>query len=359
MQISLPFGNLPVRLAQPNDKVYQINQLFFATYRGAYSPNMIVVPGIGNYSLGYSLDNGLTWQYASNNFFTNYCQGVAYSEDQHRWVAVGSGDNGPICYSNDGITWLPITQSFTGVGYDVAYGNGKWVMVGMGSFGTIATSTDGISWTASTNFFSDYGNSVGYSSTQNKWIVTGHGLYSTGYSTDNGVTWTATLNDIFGGLTGFGSYVAFANNRWVITGTNDTTGNNNTISIGYSDDGISWTASASNLYTKGAGLGICYGQGKWIAGGYSATSINNVRPSYSVDNGVTWNFIDEIYPYVGLGFVYVPTTNYFLGFGQTILGESIVISLNGLHWSSNIVISQSGISPKYLSLYLQRYLGNM
>ena len=87
------------------------------------------------------------------------------------YIAVGSGNNGSILYSSDGITWAGTTglNFDTGSGGGVAAGPMGYVAVGInydagGSTGpSILYSSDGITWAGTTglNFDTGAGNGVG------------------------------------------------------------------------------------------------------------------------------------------------------------------------------------------------------
>ena len=109
---------------------------------------------------------------------------MAYSAQQNRWVAVGTGTN-IIIYSSDGINWTGgtiVSGTFT-AGYGVAYSaqQNRWVANGLT---TIAYSSDGINWTAGgTSIFTSNGQGVANASIVGEIVVDASGdtsIYTTG-----------------------------------------------------------------------------------------------------------------------------------------------------------------------------------
>ena len=149
-----------------------------------------------------------------NSFENNriiYSSNVRKKNIQRMMVAVGSGTNGTIGYSVDGITWKPATNFFTGTkgwGGGVAWNGTRWVAVGSGTNETIGYSVDGITWKPATNFFKD-GGGLGVACNGTRWVAVGYGTNGTktiGYS-DDGITWTEAT-DFFTGTNGGGIDVA-------------------------------------------------------------------------------------------------------------------------------------------------------
>lgn len=137
--------------------------------------------------IGYSLDNGVTWNRANINSTSDSVTDFAfgngkyvavgyntrcyYSTDGITWTRGGSGlssaaynivvfgkgvfvcngNNKNMYYSTNGITWTKIQLSITVSNLNIAYGNGKFIATTKGS-GTAAApayySLDGINWTA-------------------------------------------------------------------------------------------------------------------------------------------------------------------------------------------------------------------
>lgn len=228
-------------------------------YGGCYADGKFVV--VGSAGVFYSID-GIDWvsagkpfgstavlsvAYGNGKFVVGSATGkYAYSEDLTNWTAgtfaynvftaesIAFGVNrfvgglaGALTYSDDGITWNPISQSvFESAGVTfVTYGNGRFV--GGDADGKLGYSEDGVSWTASSNTV--------FSSEEVKAIA-----------------W---------GLDGF-----------IAVGGKGT--------IAYSSDGITWTAASSGLGDKALSA-IAAGNDKFIVGSKSGDLI------YSL-NGVNW-----------------------------------------------------------------------
>lgn len=353
-------SGLAIRLGQPNVDQVDINQLLETGSRASQSDSLIVSGGANQSDLTkpnmmYSSNNGITWYPSTNTFFFNgIYRDSAYSPELQRWVAVGQGENGSICYSNDGKTWFASTNIFgntTPGGFVVEYANGVFLA---GGFDVIAKSVDGIQWNVISSFFAGgVCQGFAYSPNLNRWVATGKGnLGSMAYSDDNGVTFLAGQD--FWTSNGAGTGVAYGNGRWIVAGTDDQTFEANTKSIGWSDDGINWTA-ANNVYSNGTGTLAVYGQNKWIACGL--TLAGNSRPCYSLDNGVSWSLIpDADTLFVGFGVNYIPSANYFLAFGQSARGRCVILSEDGIAWTVGKIYSSSGIAARFVPLYLSKFI---
>ena len=245
----------------------------------AYSENQSrwVAVGSGGSTLAYST-NGTTWT-GLTSIFSTQGSGVAYSANQDRWVAVGSGTNS-FAYSTNGTTWTGLGKlAFSTQGYGVAYSafQDRWIAVGSGT-NSFAYSTNGTTWTGlGTLAFSTNGYGIAYSESQRRWVACGYGTNSFAYST-NGTTWTGFGISIFSG-NGFG--VAYSENqsRWVVTG-NGSGGS----TLAYSTNGTTWTG-LGRLVFDSYGYGVAYSasQSRWIAGG---SGTGNTL-AYST-NGTTW-----------------------------------------------------------------------
>ena len=78
-------------------------------------------------TLAYSPD-GVTWTGLGKTIFGSSGQGVFYSIDYARWMAVGQDATNKFAYSTNGVSWTPLGQSSTFVG---GYGLGltPWISV--------------------------------------------------------------------------------------------------------------------------------------------------------------------------------------------------------------------------------------
>ncbi len=218
--------------------------------------------------------------------------------------------------------YLASGATFSNTGFAVAYGNDRWVAVGGGSGNKILYSDDGRHWiAASGDITNDIARSVAYG--DGKWVAVASGGPSVMYST-NGSSWSsATIPAGFQGTA-----VLYANNRWVATGSNTTSGSTNTII--YSSDGQVWTAGGGSTFI-GTGTAIAYGDNTWVA---FSESYGGVTVAFSLDNAVTWQ-TGSGYP-VGLN---VPSVAYgngrWVAVGSPQLGfNGIFYSLNGQSWNA-------------------------
>ena len=220
-------------------------------------------------TINFSYD-GATWNGLGTTIFTTAGYNVGWGNNQ--WVAVGQGTN-TIAYSNDGLTWIPVTGSttiFSTVGYGLSWSGTRWVAGGQGT-NTLAYSTNGTSWTANgSSIFSTACNAICWSGT--RFVAVGIGAANTiAWSTD-GITWNGLGSSVFS-IAGFS--VAWNGQRFVAVGQ----GIN---SIAYSADGISWTGVGTSNFGV-CGTGIAWNNNRWIAIGQGLNKL-----SYSAD-GITWS----------------------------------------------------------------------
>jgi hypothetical protein len=111
----------------------------FSTIAGSVSSNIF----------GYAYDIN-SWYPASNNILSDNYNDIAWNGSL--WVVVGSGNN-TIAYSSDGINWTASANTFTNVGYSVAW-NGKY-WIASGDNGSLY-STNGINWNTVSNELTAY-----------------------------------------------------------------------------------------------------------------------------------------------------------------------------------------------------------
>jgi hypothetical protein len=111
----------------------------------------------------------LTWIGLGTSIFSISGNGVSYNGEL--WIAVGSGVNNTIAYSNDGLNWSGLGKTiFSTSGTAILYKNKMWVATGQGT-NAIAYSLNGINWTNVVNTPLTNGLSVGYSG--HKWLASG------------------------------------------------------------------------------------------------------------------------------------------------------------------------------------------
>jgi hypothetical protein len=111
----------------------------------------------------------LTWIGLGTSIFSISGNGVSYNGEL--WIAVGSGVNNTIAYSNDGLNWSGLGKTiFSTSGTAILYKNKMWVATGQGT-NAIAYSLNGINWTNVVNTPLTNGLSVGYNG--HKWLASG------------------------------------------------------------------------------------------------------------------------------------------------------------------------------------------
>ena len=141
-------------------------------------------------TIATSLD-GVRWTGRGKYIFSTACNGIDWSSEQKKYVAVGSGIN-KVATSMDGIYWRGTNTSLfsVGGGNDVKWGNGIWVAVGDSSSvgNTIAYSSDAITWQYAANSFQTSCSRIYYDGTI--WTTYGQDpSYNIATSSD-GIHWT-------------------------------------------------------------------------------------------------------------------------------------------------------------------------
>ena len=263
--------------------------------------------------IAYSYD-GISWTLVTATPFVgaDKINSITWGdpEGQEKFVAVGQGYEASvgwvyrIWYSENGITWTQVADSFVDINgdsgltelYGIAWGGGKFVTVGqisgtsLSHYNPIGFSDDGIIWEGRSisgwsqlwgvawgnNRFVAFGNTgIAWSGNGSTWntvtvpvitpkcIAWGNGKfiagadasYDTVYS-DDGESWTK----VNGMSYGYPIYaIAWGNDRFVAVG-GDTF--QHWSHIYYSHDGINWTLDTSNPFnTDGTSglMGIAYG----------------------------------------------------------------------------------------------------
>ena len=291
--------------------------------------------------------------------------GVAYSSEQDRWVAVGDADNDSdsIMWSDNGKNWVPSSQegaSFASGGNNVAYGKDLWVAVGdnnTGSGGTcyrnILSSPDGKVWTQSSDsgdFFRTDGRDVAYGKDENDndlWVAVGNnedlgsgdpgGFGNIMYST-TGTCWVKSSSSgaSFAGFAGLGNGVAYGKDLWVAVGNNEDPYGN----IMYSSGGINWKKTTEGASFAGQGVGVAYSskQDRWVAVGSDSDSNGNIMWS---DTGTCWvqsTISGASFAQTGLGVAYSSKQDRWVAVGMNDGGTcygNILFSPDGKVWTQS------------------------
>jgi hypothetical protein len=235
-----------------------------------------VVMGTGTIaSLAYSLTGGRTFIPAGKLFFATSGNDVAYSQNQSKWIAVGTGTSGGMS-SNDGVSWISIFSLNSVAGSSVfgiarSESQNLWVVGGSGT-NKIATSSDGVTWTGRSTPFALQVNGIAYSKTLALWVAVGSGTSAIASSPD-GITWTqrmAYTNSIAG------QHVIWASELglfFVSLSGSISSG----ASAATSPDGITWTTSSLVFEPAASTFGAAWnGTFMYLAG---LSSLNTLASS--------------------------------------------------------------------------------
>lgn len=308
-----------------------------------------VAVGTGNTNtIATSLD-GIYWLGRGNYIFSTSCNGIDWSPEQKKYVAVGSGTN-VVATSMDGIYWRGTnTTLFSVEGKDVKWNGSIWVATGSNSStgNTIAYSYDAISWQYAAVSFQTGGIRIHYEDAI--WTIYGSDpSYNIATSSD-GIHWTlsysATANASTLGLYATGLFpdpslnmypgipfplLGNTANKYIynqsdrgyahIQPISVACGVGSSCSIAYSIDGIQWIAVNNSLFTQcnkivwNGKLWAAVGTGEyWVAisrDGLNWTGTDNAILSEGYD--IAWN--GSYFVAVGVG--------------------GMARSLNGISWES-------------------------
>jgi hypothetical protein len=222
-------------------------------------------------------------------------------------------------YSTDGITWttgnIPYTDKISGM----AYGNGKFVAVN-GNSG-ILSSNDGISWERNYTAIPS-GNYSKVVFGNNRFVAKDVSKANVAYS-DDGITWTlsATNYDVH-------NEVLYCRDRFMIFYNNNT--------VDYSYDGITWTLiNIPSLDTYKSWM-PAYGSDKFIAIG------RNTNIAIYSDDGINWKKaplpLSAEWSHIAYG------NNKFIAIGNRLLTP--ICSYDGIHWKTTDVYITQGSQDK-------------
>jgi hypothetical protein len=292
----------------------------------------------------YSID-GLVWSSATTGLGkTVGNSSVAFNGSL--WVGGGNnGSSNELFWSNDGQNWY---IALSGLGKlsnvkGIAWNGSTWVAVGNANYSSLPWissmySTDGKNWSANTttnmswfvsqNLFCVASGKDG--SGTNMFVAGGQGGSgaSLGYSYD-GINWTAatSVNTI---LTNVYSIV-FNNttNRWIAGGTSFSA-----TTIAISNDGKNWSGSSqpqSLIYYGFATDGTKY------VGVNNSVSPSNSTITYSVDGGNSWSASSNSSTILfrnGKGVAYNGSQWFVIGQGFP-FNNPVALSNDGITWSSS------------------------
>jgi hypothetical protein len=217
-------------------------------------------------------------------------QGNEASWNGNMWVATGISQaltGNTLAYSYDGINWTGLgNTTFTQAALGVAWNGIMWVAMGDDttiSGASIAYSSDGINWTQvlPNPFGTGPNNQRGQAVAWNGTIWVGVG-FAAGAS-PNAIAWSSN-GTAWAGITGTtifnqGLGIAWGNDKWIALG-------NGAQTMAYSYDGLTWIAIVSPFSSDGYDAvwnGII-----WVAVGVGSNTI-----AYSTD-GITWTAVPSI-----------------------------------------------------------------
>jgi hypothetical protein len=274
--------------------------------------------------MAYSQD-GITW-ISITSPFSNQCSGIAYSQIQNKWMALGIGAN-TMAYSLNGLDWIGLGNSvFTTQGNRIAYSQSQnlWMATGVGT-NNLAYSHDGTRWTYSNTPFNTQANDVVYASNLNRWVAVGATTNTIAYSSD-GINWTGLGESIFVAV-GQGYSINYdpGVGQFIVGGQGVG------FTFGYSLNGINWIGHSSPFSTEIQGA--AYGQGNWIITG-NPTFGNVPFASATPPNVIsgTWNtYPSQVNISGGEYIVYHSALNRWVTVGSGL--NSIVYSDDGLTWN--------------------------
>ena len=306
----------------------------------------IVVGGKGiENSMAYSDNSGVTWT-GLGKIFTNRCIGIAYSETQDHWLAVGQG-GGWAFHSSDGINWSEITTQRLIQGRGVATNGNRWVVVGKGNNAknrTIVYSDNGTTgWQNIGNSRSDIFTTEanGVACFGNNWVAVGKGNnHMIAYSTDNAETWTHSLMDDGSNtdtlFTIRGNTVTTNGSRWIAGGFGTSTGD--FMLLGYSDNnGQTWSKVTDPVIDTFTEIFGSHWDGNkfWIGGAASS-----VKLAYST-NGLNWTAFGDVGGYYVKSRAFLSYDNVLIMGGDSLGLYSSSISIdNGNSFSPGIHVNE-------------------
>jgi hypothetical protein len=244
-------------------------------------------------TIGYSSD-GLFWNKSSNSdtIFGFAANSISWNGSQ--WIATG-GFNEPVGISDDGNIWSATTNAgdLLVSGIDSIWNGSKWIVTGAQkspSTHRVITSTDGLIWSGSGN--SNIFDLTAISYDGSIYVVGGQSTTNPMFYSYDAITWSASTNgDVvfppvsqgpFSGFTYIQS-IRYDGSKFVAAAQSDNC-------LGYSTDGITWSAStngnvifpSSQNPSGGDVRSLTWNGSKWIAGGGGSVL------GYSSD-GITWS----------------------------------------------------------------------
>ena len=297
---------------------------------------------IGDNTLLYSLDDGLTWNGLGDAIFDSY--GTCAVWNGTLWVAGGLGTQNAVAYSYNGMNWTGVGLISTGPSSNTNFCSSiVWTgqnFVGV-SNNVIIKSSDGINWIGLSGVTASQ--SLSKVSTNGSRIVALPSLPSMNimYSDDEGNSWVGTP-DSSGTLAAEGilnyTDILYDGSKFIITVSTRISPNNSKF---YSSDGLTWTPIPNVNYTEGYNVGYMNSNSLYISRGVTPNSTEQ-----SV-NGINWvtisNPVLDAFPIASGGRnVIFSTQKYIIIAGCT--SNNFIYSKDGSSWT----LSSTGLAGRFM-----------
>jgi hypothetical protein len=248
--------------------------------------------------------DGDTWGGYVFSVFSTRCTSVTWNGSY--WVATGGRDAGnTIATSPDGSTWTVRGNPYTNMGLRSLWDGQKWFGVGFNT--SLLTSENGVTWTYIPNSFTSL-NGIGFRP----------------YELANGIFETSNYN------AGFATGVAYGNNIWVCSGSQNLTSSIN--SLLHSSNGINWYPAQTVPFTGQTVYDVSFDGTKFIAicsGGVGDSS--NLTYSYDGKNWLNVN-LSGTGRFSNAGRYLTGNTGEWILSLSTTTWEFIGQSMNGFNW---------------------------
>jgi hypothetical protein len=306
---------------------------------------IIVGVGVGDNTLLYSQDDGLTWTGLGNSIFE--LEGKCAVWNGNIWVAGGFGNTNtnPVAYSSDGINWTGVGAITTGPSSNVTSCSS---LVWTGSYfvgvfyDNIIRSTNGIVWEGLTGI--TQGQSLEKLATNGS-IIIATTLYPQSFNvllksnSDGGSFTQVSISQIPGDRMIQFTDILWDGNRFIVTVWDRTDPLSNpaspplTFSKMYSPDGLTWTPILNVAYTNGYNIGFKDSSSLYISRGIAPDSTER-----STD-GINWSTVSDpvldafVFNQGGKGIIF-SSQKYIFICGIT-ASNNFIYSTNGLAWTQS------------------------
>jgi hypothetical protein len=232
----------------------------------------IGTPGAGINAISYSDNNGLSWIGITGSTIFASGRAIVYVNDEY----FAAGQNG-LAFSPNGIAWTLIANAPADSYYAVAWSGTHLVAIGDASI--VASSDHGVTFSTVVTPYppgqeklciASNVDQKGFVALQQP-IVASSALPSTLSYSENGFTWNALGSNIF---TTRANNTLWNGTMWVAVGEGTNT-------LAYSYNGKDWIPNGATIFTV-AGFGLGWNGRQWLALGEGTNSIAS-----SVD-GINW-----------------------------------------------------------------------